>query len=70
MSRMPSRKVGVESPVSTKTVAPRSTLLRGCDALSTPIRTPEMSQMTAAPAASETVTGSLDASNELTEVEL
>jgi hypothetical protein len=29
-----------------------------------------MSQMTAAPAASETVTGSLDTSSELTEVEL
>src|SRR5580704_17672093 len=50
--------VGIEIPVRTKTVAPRSNRLRGRRAASTPTLIPSNIQMTAAPTASETSMGS------------
>ena len=46
-------KVGIDTPVSTNTVAPRSQTLRGRRAASTPTLIPSSIQMTAAPTASE-----------------
>ena len=52
------KKIGSETPASATPIAARSKTLPRRSAESTPVATPAISQMTAAPTASEIVTGS------------